>query len=276
MPVMALDQRPKSPACCRNIRPAPLISNTTVSPSFPPLKGLQTPLKAANANDWISIKSETGCFFLPDWSSVGAKPALELAGGVADGLFSWAAWPWGIQRMNTYIDASYLQYLRVAGGKPYMMPVSPWFYTNMPGYNKNWAWHSDDLWYDRWMEVDYIQPEWVEIISWNDYGESHYIGPLNDKAYVAFTTGRAPYNYVRDMPHDSWRLQLKFSYRDLLQLSTRVSDPVNANGTTLRGCSMRYGCQWAWLLEARWHFHKSLHAMVLEAMIMMALISQSR
>lgn len=164
----------------------------------------------ANANDWVSIKSETGCFFVPDWSSVGAKPALELAGGVADGLFSWAAWPWGSQRMNTYVDASYLQYLGAAGGKPYMMPVSPWFYTNMPGYDKNWAWHSDDLWYDRWIEVDYIQPEWVEIISWNDYGESHYIGPLNDKAYVAFTTGKAPYNYVRDMPHDGWRLQLPY------------------------------------------------------------------
>lgn len=52
------------------------------------------------------------------------------------------------------------------------------------------------------MEVEYIQPEWVEIISWNDYGESHYIGPLNDKAYIAFTTGKVPYNYVRGMPHD--------------------------------------------------------------------------
>ncbi|CAG8900572.1 unnamed protein product [Penicillium egyptiacum] len=112
--------------------------------------------------------------------------------------------------MNTYVDASYIQYLGEAG-KPYMMPVSPWFYTNMPGYNKNWAWHSDDLWYDRWVEVSYIEPEWVEIISWNDYGESHYIGPLNDKAYVAFGIGKAPYNYVLDMPHDAWRLQLPYA-----------------------------------------------------------------
>lgn len=163
-----------------------------------------------NADDWVAIKSETGCFFVPDWSSIGAKPALQLAGGVADGLFSWAAWPAGLRRMDTYVDASYLQYLEEAGGKPYMMPVSPWFYTNMPGYDKNWGWHSDDLWYDRWVQVGYIEPEWVQIISWNDYGESHYIGPLNDKAYVAFLTGKAPYNYVRGMPHDGWRLQLPY------------------------------------------------------------------
>lgn len=164
----------------------------------------------ANSDDWITIKAQTGCFFVPDWSSLGAKPALQLSGGVADGLFSWAAWPTGYGRMNTYVDASYLQYLAEAG-KPYMMPVSPWFYTNMPGYNKNWAWDSDELWYDRWIQVAYIEPEWVEIISWNDYGESHYIGPLNDKAYSAFGTGKAPYNYVIDMPHDAWRLQLPYS-----------------------------------------------------------------
>lgn len=41
-----------------------------------------------NANDWITIKAETGCFFMPDWSSRGAEVALKLGGGVADGLFS--------------------------------------------------------------------------------------------------------------------------------------------------------------------------------------------
>jgi hypothetical protein len=89
------------------------------------------------AEDWIKIKADTGCFLVPDWSSEGAKAAMELAGGVADGLFSWAAWPWGNQNMDTYVDASYLNYLN---GKPYMMPVSPWFYTNLPGYDKNWLW----------------------------------------------------------------------------------------------------------------------------------------
>lgn len=88
-----------------------------------------------NSDDWLAIKQATGCFFVPDWSSLGAKPAVEL--GTADGLFNWAAWPWGPQEMNTYVDASYIEYLN---GLPYMMPASPWFYTNLPGYKKNWLW----------------------------------------------------------------------------------------------------------------------------------------
>ncbi|OLN96838.1 Mutanase Pc12g07500-like protein 1 [Colletotrichum chlorophyti] len=163
-----------------------------------------------NAQDWVAIKQSTGCFFVPDWSSLGAGPASTLAGGVADGLFNWAAWAYGKNNMTTYVDASYTEALKKAGNKPYMMPVSPWFYTNLPGYNKNWAWRGDNLWYDRWQHVWNVKPEWVQIISWNDYGESHYIGPLDDRQYEAFEIGKAPYNFVKDMPHDGWRTHLPF------------------------------------------------------------------
>ena len=162
-----------------------------------------------NAKDWITIKEQTNCFFIPDWSSVGAKEAAQLADGVADGLFSWAAWPWGNNTIDTYVDASYSQYLE---GKPYMMPISPWFYTNLPGYEKNWLWKGDSLWFDRWQQLLALEnlPEFVQIISWNDYGESHYIGPLYDKAFEAFTIGEALYNFAEDMPHDGWRTILPF------------------------------------------------------------------
>ncbi|KAJ5884631.1 mutanase [Penicillium taxi] len=146
---------------------------------------------------------------MPDWSSVGAKPALALANGVADGLFSWAAWPWGNLTMDTYTDASYLQYL---DDKPYMFALSPWFYTNLKGYDKNWLWQGDSLWFDRWQELLSLDstPEFVEIISWNDYGESHYIGPLRDTSMAAFEIGEANYNYALGYPHDAWRDVLPF------------------------------------------------------------------
>jgi hypothetical protein len=156
-----------------------------------------------NYADWFTIKAETGCFFIPDWSSLGAKAAIEL--GVADGLFSWAAWPWGNWNMTTYTDASYIQFL---SGLPYMMPAARWFFTNLPGYSKNWLWNGDHLWYERWNEILFVQPDFVEIITWNDYGESHYIGPLHDNAFAAFSIGEGPFNYAENMPHDGWRLFL--------------------------------------------------------------------
>lgn len=55
-----------------------------------------------------------------------------------------------------------------------------------------------------------MQPEFVEVISWNDYGESHYIGPLHDEEYDAFDIGKGPFNYALQMPHDGWRLFLPF------------------------------------------------------------------
>lgn len=158
------------------------------------------------ADDWVDIKATTGCFFVPDWSSLGAGPAVEKAGGVVDGLFSWAGWPWGDQDMDTYVDASYR---RALDGKAYMMPVSPWFYTNLPGYSKNWLWRGDHLWFDRWIQVNTLMPEFVQIISWNDYGESHHIRPIRDHALVAFDTGKAPYRYSLD--HHGWRVLLPFA-----------------------------------------------------------------
>ncbi|KAI9643094.1 Glucan endo-1,3-alpha-glucosidase agn1 [Ciborinia camelliae] len=165
-----------------------------------------------NTADWTAIKSQTGCFVVPNWSSLGAEAAV--ARGTADGLFSWNAWPWGDEDMNTYTDASYFQFLNQTGvAMPYMMPVSPWFYTNLPNYDKNWLWRGDDL--CRWQEILSIdpQPEWIEIVTWNDYGESHYIGPLHQEEYASVfdsTHGDGPYNFASNMTHDAWRQTLPF------------------------------------------------------------------
>lgn len=161
------------------------------------------------ANEWNEIKKAAPCFFMPDWSSVGAQPAYDLGNKVADGLFSWDAWPHGEQNMTTFPDASYHEFLK---GKPYMMPVSPWFYTNLPGYKKNWLWKGDELWYHRWQQAISMDnpPDYIQIISWNDYGESHYIGPLDATQYEAFEIGKAPFNFVEGMPHDGWRHMLPY------------------------------------------------------------------
>jgi hypothetical protein len=161
------------------------------------------------SEDWKKIKPETGCFFIPSFSSYGAKKAMDT--GVVDGLFSWGAWTEGPNDNFNTVDESYKAFL---GGKPYMMPVSPWFFTNMPGFRKNWLWRGDDLWYDRWISVLTLQPEFVQIISWNDYGESHYIGPAPqlDSGYEAFDKlrGDPPFNYAKDVPHNGWRLFLPY------------------------------------------------------------------
>ncbi|KAK4148379.1 glycosyl hydrolase family 71-domain-containing protein, partial [Chaetomidium leptoderma] len=170
------------------------------------------------AGDWEYIIKKTNAAFIPDWSSLGAKAALDAAPCVPHGLFSWAPWPWGNTDGNTYVDASYIEFLEAAEKNcgtdlQYMMPASPWFFTNLPGYNKNWLWRGDDLWFDRWEQIRFINPDYVQILSWNDFGESHHIGPLyvEGDSYEAFMVGQAPFNYALDMPHDGWRELLPFT-----------------------------------------------------------------
>jgi len=78
--------------------------------------------------------------------------------------------------------------------KVYMAAVSPWFFTHYgsDSYNKNFIYLSDQhLYSKRWESIIASRNQFdiAEIISWNDYGESHYIGPIkgsqpNSQAWV--------------------------------------------------------------------------------------------
>ncbi|KAE9408722.1 glycoside hydrolase family 71 protein [Gymnopus androsaceus JB14] len=67
-------------------------------------------------------------------------------------------------------------------------------------WNKNWIYRGDDwLFVRRWEQLIAMrdQIDIVQIISWNDYGESHYIGPIK---------GAQPNSqaWVDGYPHDAW------------------------------------------------------------------------
>jgi hypothetical protein len=112
-----------------------------------------------NLFDWPAIIAGTGCFAVPSWTSLGPaglSPVLDFI----DGIFSWDAWPVGASDMDTSSDE---QWVSALGGKTYMMPVSPWFYTNLPQWSKNWLWRGDNLWHDRWQQIIETQPALVEV-----------------------------------------------------------------------------------------------------------------
>jgi len=80
--------------------------------------------------------------------------------------------------------------------------VSPWFSTHFGrevSWSKNWVFPSDLLWFNRWQNLIASKPAFIEILSWNDYGESHYVGPLSGKH-----TDDGSSKWVNDMPHGAW------------------------------------------------------------------------
>ncbi|THY82274.1 glycoside hydrolase [Aureobasidium pullulans] len=153
------------------------------------------------AADWENIKNQTGCFFIPDYSSLGAFGAASLPS--VDGLLSWNAWP----QYQDDVPKADQEYISALGGRPYMMPVSPWFFTNIPEYNKNWLWHSDELWPRRWDQVFQLKPTFVELLTWNDWGESQYLAALPRSEDVIPAAARG---YVSAAPHVSWLSDLPY------------------------------------------------------------------
>ncbi|KAA8644204.1 glycoside hydrolase family 71 protein [Aspergillus tanneri] len=141
-------------------------------------------------------------FFAPNFN-----PAAGTDVTAVDGLLNWIAWPNnGNNKAPTAGESVSVsdgdkQYVSTLGDKAYIAPASPWFFTHYGSevsYSKNFVLPSDTLWYDRWNEILTLGPRFVEIITWNDYGESHYVGPLSSH------TDDGNSKWVNDMPHEGW------------------------------------------------------------------------
>ncbi|KAK0458149.1 glycoside hydrolase family 71 protein [Desarmillaria tabescens] len=111
-----------------------------------------------------------------------------------DGIFGWDS-GWTKDGNDTTFDSD-LNYVSNLGGKTYMAACSPWFFTHYgrDTYNKNWIYPSDDwLFAARWenLIINREKVDMVQILTWNDFGESHYLGPIegSQSGSEAWTNG---------------------------------------------------------------------------------------
>ncbi|TFK24976.1 glycoside hydrolase [Coprinopsis marcescibilis] len=84
----------------------------------------------------------------------------------------------------------------------FMGAVSPWFFTHYSPqtWNKNWVYVADQHLYNkRWESLIQFRNDYdiAQVLTWNDYGESHYIGPVK---------GGIPNSqaWTDNMPHTAW------------------------------------------------------------------------
>ncbi|KAG1853385.1 glycoside hydrolase family 71 protein [Suillus subluteus] len=118
-----------------------------------------------------------------------------------DGFFNRWSWPADVDaNLTTATDLAYQAAVSPLSG-PYIMSVSPWQFKNLDGAG-DWVEYSDTLWNYHWQQaVNDVKPDIVEIATWNDYGESHYIGDINPNVYLGT---QAPL-YVDGFTHAAWR-----------------------------------------------------------------------
>lgn len=154
------------------------------APNFHPIETDDPTTKIDAALNWMG------------WSNNGNNKAPTEASSnvtVLQGDHTYREW------LSTRSDSS----LAKRSDLKYIAPVSPWFSTHYGAevsYSKNFVFPSDLLWFERWNEILTLAPQYVEMITWNDYGESHYIGPLSSLHYDDGAS-----KWVNDMPHDGFR-----------------------------------------------------------------------
>ncbi|KAK1230663.1 hypothetical protein PQX77_006246 [Marasmius sp. AFHP31] len=136
---------------------------------------------------WQKIKSETGAYLMP---FIEGGPQ-ELSGN-----------------------------LNALGSGRFATTVSPWFYVHYRTSNRcfptNHNWLST-----RWEQVIAMSKDirFVEINTWNDFGESHYLGPTTSGIQPQGTT------WVNNFPHTPW-LEMSRYY---IQLFKTGNVPLSFN-----------------------------------------------
>ncbi|KAE9964512.1 hypothetical protein BLS_008270 [Venturia inaequalis] len=173
--------------------------------------------KALTNVHWQSFlnKFANSTYFVPDFDDTLGYYEASIGwwkywGSIVDGLFSWeSAWPPAVSGLGGAYPGDIgldkiVQDGATARGKTYMIALSPLQYKNSYGNN---YYRPGDLNLPRRMAGILgmsPSPDFVEIITWNDGPESHYIGTIwpepndNKQAAVYTPPGLAA-------PHTAWQ-----------------------------------------------------------------------
>ncbi|CAH7688326.1 glycosyl hydrolase family 71-domain-containing protein [Phakopsora pachyrhizi] len=160
-----------------NVGGRPLLSTFAGEENKLGATNLSVGWQAAAKTPLLSMNPPVNPLFIPVWSSADPRSVVS-SNPVVDGIMTWKSWPTASEVVDTSVDTQF-QADSLKNNKLFMAGVSPCFFTHYS--DKNYIFKSDDnLYITRWKELISMptQPDFIEIISWNDYGESHYIGPI--------------------------------------------------------------------------------------------------
>lgn len=112
-----------------------------------------------------------------------------------DGIFTWIH-PTKIASDESTTDEDYAS-ARTTYGKKWMAAIAPWYFKRFDA-NDNWAHAQDqDIFISRFQHLLALQPDFIELITWNDWGESSYLGPAD-------TTELVPTAYWDTLDHSGF------------------------------------------------------------------------
>ncbi|KAF9068887.1 glycosyl hydrolase family 71-domain-containing protein [Rhodocollybia butyracea] len=140
-------------------------------------------LKDMPAHGWQQVRERTRGYLMPFLSVDRNLLARDKAYGFLDSWLCWdCAWP----QTNADIDV----HMDILGEGRYATSLSPWFFSHFD-YKGTYYRGDDWLLLTRWEELVDMRNDltFVEMVTWNDFGESSYFGPINpDETQPSGTT----------------------------------------------------------------------------------------
>ncbi|KAI1445880.1 glycoside hydrolase family 71 protein [Annulohypoxylon stygium] len=157
---------------------------------------------------WKNFKTTNNVYLIPNPEADGnyynnPSAFFKSWGDAVDGVFTWeTSWP---DTSDTPVNVSSTKDQAIksaadAAGKAYMMGLSTLQYKHCCG--DSWYRAGESTLPERMEQILTLAPEFTEVITWNDAGESHYIGPCWAEG---LTSEILQYGNSDTMPHDGWQ-----------------------------------------------------------------------
>lgn len=145
---------------------------------------------------------------------------------------NWDAWPRqaeGTVEVPTSADKTLLTAAH-ASQKTFMMGVSPLQFKHLDKSN-NWYRRGEQNLEKRFGQVLSMQPDFIELITWNDAGESHYMGNSWPEPLSTSNIG----DYTKDYDHTGYWQILPAFIKAYKRGDATTAGMVPTNGKTVQG-----------------------------------------
>lgn len=146
-------------------------------------------------DEWASFKATVGdILIIPGFYQ--ATPHVDFFSNrmAIDGIFNWNSWPAASVGKVAVSDADDKTYLSAArnAGKLFMLGISSLQFKHIDADQNNWYLRGEDNLETRLGQALAMQPDMIELQTWNDAGESHYFGnswddPIANTPILAYT-----------------------------------------------------------------------------------------
>jgi hypothetical protein len=182
---------------------------------------------------WSSFKSTVGDInLIPGFYA--AKPSSDFfsSRSALDGVFNWNSWSYpdaGQVEVSITDDKTFMKAASNAG-KSFIMGMSPLQFKHM-GSSTNWYRRGESNLEIRIEQVLAMQPDMIELQTWNDAGESHYMGNLWNEPM----TGSSIHDYVDGYNHTGYWQVLPAFIEAWKRGDTDTSNMVPTNDKPVQG-----------------------------------------